>query len=77
MSTTLTLRTDAALRRALTQRARTLGIGVSELVRAILTEALVARPLGTRTGPLRGRLALPRRPSEPLRARIRAHNWRT
>jgi hypothetical protein len=76
MGTVLTVRTDAELRRALDERARALGVAVSELVRKILHEALVERPLGDRTAPLRGRLTLGRRSSDPLRAQLRRRNWR-
>ena len=76
MGTTLTVRTDEALRRALAERAEALGLGVSELVRSILQEALTARSLGERTAELRGRLTLPKAMGDPLRARLRKRIWR-
>ena len=78
MSTTLTVRTDESLRRALDERAKALGVGVSELVRTILHEALDERPLGARTGALRGCLALRKGTdaADPLRERLRKRNWR-
>jgi len=47
-----------------------------QLVREILEEALVDRPLKARAGHLKGRLELPREASEPWRKRLRQRNWR-
>ena len=76
MSTTLTIRTDEDLRDALEERARAQGTTVSEVARTILRDALEARPLGERTGHLRGRLRLDREPTGAWRDRIRERNWR-
>ena len=78
MGTTLTVRTDESLRRALAARAKALGVGMSELVRMILQEALDERPLGARTGGLRGRLDLGNdaRGADAMRERLRKRNWR-
>lgn len=77
MSTTLTIRTDDAMRRALEERARSRGTTVSQVAREILREALVERPLQLRTGHLRGSLELAREPGEPWRDALRKHNWRS
>jgi len=76
MSTTLTIRADDELREALRRRAEMQGKTVSELAREILSEALAERPLGARTGHLRGRLALRAATSDPRRERIKKLNWR-
>jgi len=76
MSTTLTVRTDEALRQALLKRAEETGKSLSELVRGILEEAVVDRPLGDRISNLKGRLRLTSVESEPWRDRLRERNWR-
>jgi hypothetical protein len=76
MSTTITIRTDEFLREALDKKAAASGKTVSELVREILEEALVERPLQERAGHLKGRLRLPRKASEPWRRQLRRRNWR-
>lgn len=76
MSTTLTIRTDEALRKALEARARARGTTVSEVAREILRDALDDRPLGAKTGRLRGTLALGREQAEPWRQALRERNWR-
>lgn len=76
MSTTLTIRTDESLRKALARRAEAQGKTVSEIVREILKEALVERPLSARIGHLRGGLRLPRESSDRWRQQIRDRNWR-
>jgi plasmid stability protein len=76
MSTTLTIRVDEDLRAALAQRAQAQGTSVSELVREILIEALVERPLRVKAGHLRGGLKLPQRhPS--WNEQLRNRNWRS
>ena len=77
MSTTITIRTDEALRKALASRASAAGKTLSEIIREILEDAVVARPVGTRAGKLRGRLRLSRKTSEAWRKRLRERNWRT
>jgi len=77
MSTTLTIRTDDSLRRALVERARAQGKTLSQLVREILEAALLERPLASRAGHLRGRLILREQASEPWRESLRRHNWRS
>ena len=76
MSTTVTIRTDDALRKALEARARSRGVTLSEAARDILRDALEVRPLESRTGHLRGRLTLPGTPPEPWRKALRERNWR-
>lgn len=76
MSTTLTIRTDSALRKALSQRARAQGKTISEVAREILRNALEEDALGSRTGRLRGRLRLSRNQAEPWRQALRQRNWR-
>jgi plasmid stability protein len=76
MSTTLTIRTDASLRKRLDERAAAAGKSVSEFVREILEKELADRPLAARTGHLKARLALPARPEEPWRRKLRDRNWR-
>ncbi|MCP5119041.1 MAG: ribbon-helix-helix protein, CopG family [bacterium] len=75
MSTTLTVRTGEELRQALDRRARALGKSVSELVRDILEEAVVERPISERAGHLKGRLSLPA-PDDKWRRQIKKRNWR-
>jgi plasmid stability protein len=75
MRTTLTIRTDAALRRRLEQRAKAQGKTVSALAREILESALEDRPLGTRTGHLKGRIELTL-PRDGFGASLRQRNWR-
>ena len=76
MRTTLTIRTDEALRKSLARRAKEQGKTVSELVREILADALANRPLGAKTGHLRGGIRLSGKPKEPWRREIRDRNWR-
>ena len=76
MSTTLTIRTDDGLRRALEERARAQGKTVSAFVREILTSAVAERPLEARVGHLRGRLRLDSPAERIWRDRLREHNWR-
>ena len=75
MSTTITVRTTAALRKALERRARSLGKTASEFVRETLEDALAERPLGDRAGHVKGRLELAQ-PSEEWRQQIEERNWR-
>lgn len=77
MSTTLTIRTDAALREALERRARAQGKTISQVTREILREGLEERPLGLATGHLRGRLALRQKQSDAWRKTLRERNWRS
>jgi hypothetical protein len=76
MGTTLTVRADSALRDALLNRAQEQGKTLSELVREILEEAVIDRPLGGRIGHLSGRLQLFSPAPEPWRDRLRERNWR-
>lgn len=76
MSTTITVRTDEALRRELQERAAALGKSLSEVVREILEHAVAERPLEARTGHLRGKLDLRRKDEEPWRKALRERNWR-
>lgn len=77
MSTTLTVRTDEGLRRALQRRAETEGKTVSGLVREILEEAVAERPMAARVSHLKGSLDLPSHPKDPWRRRLRERNWRS
>jgi plasmid stability protein len=76
MSTTITIRTEAALRSLLKERAAATGKSVSEVVREILELALTEHSTGERVGHLKGRLSLSKPSSEPWRARLRERNWR-
>lgn len=76
MSTTVTIRTDEALRTALEERARARGTTLSEVAREILRNAVEERPLELRTGHLRGKLNLRQRSEEPWRKALRERNWR-
>lgn len=75
MSTTLTVRIDARQQKALARRAAARRISVSAVVREILDGALDERPMGERTGALRGSLTLPE-PKDAWRKLIRSRNWR-
>ena len=77
MSTTLTVRTDETLRKALEQRALAEGRTLSEVARMILRDALEERELGLSTGHLRGRLSLGRPEPEGWRRSLRERNWRS
>jgi plasmid stability protein len=76
MSTTLTIRTDEALREALTKRASAQGKTVSEVAREILRNALEERALEERTSHLKGRLRLGQKQTEAWRRSLRQRNWR-
>lgn len=76
MSTTITIRTDEALREALAKRASAQGKTVSEVAREILRSALEDRPLEERTSHLKGRLRLGEKQTEPWRQSLRQRNWR-
>ena len=76
MSTTLTIRTDEALREALAKRASAQGKTVSEVAREILRSALEERALVERTGHLKGRLRLEKNQTEAWRQSLRQRNWR-
>lgn|GEM_PF-1060546 len=76
MSTTITIRTDEALRRRLEERAAERGQSLSEVAREILENGLTPRAIGERAGHLRGKLALPPQESEPWRKTLRERNWR-
>ena len=77
MSTTITIRTDPALRKRLEARAAASGKSISVLVREILENALAERPLSARTSHVKARLSLPRRPAEAWRESLRDRNWRS
>jgi plasmid stability protein len=76
MSTTMTIRVDEALRRALEARARRQGKSLSALVRETLEHAVAEGPLQTRVGSLRGRLRLSAPIAGSWRAQLRERNWR-
>ena len=73
--TSITIRADKALRDALAERAADQNTTISEVVRTILEQALLERPLASRVGHLRGSLEL-EQPTEPWRQQLRKHNWR-
>ena len=77
VSTTLTVRTDEALREALRVRAAVQGKTVSGLVREILEDALRERPVSARSGHLKGGLDLQKEPEDPWRKQLRERNWRS
>jgi hypothetical protein len=70
LTTTLTIRTDEALREALQKQADVQGNTVSELAREILAEAVAERPLAESIGHLRGQLDLAPGDSDPWRGSI-------
>ena len=76
MRTTLTIRTDEALRDALAKRASAQGKTVSEVAREILRSALEERALEERTSHLRGGLRLGAKQTEAWRRTLRERNWR-
>jgi len=77
MSTTLTIRLDPALKRALDDRARLHRQSVSALVREILDNAVAERPLGERIGHLAGRLGPARGEPDEWERHLRETNWRS
>jgi plasmid stability protein len=77
MTTSLTIRTDPALKEALARRAEAKGVTTSDLAREILREALAERPLGQRAGHLRGTLEDSALPGDAWRKSLRARNWRS
>jgi len=77
MGTTLTIRTNEALREALARRAASQGTSVSELIRTILEDAIAERPLATKIRHVKGRLRLPPTSSDPWRKHLKKRNWRS
>ena len=77
MSSTLTIRADDALRKALAKRAASKGKTVSEVVREILHEGLTERPLGAKVGHLKGRIELSEKSLDRWRKQLRKRNWRS
>jgi predicted CopG family antitoxin len=75
-STTITIRTDKALRDALSRKAKAEHKSVSEVVREILEQGLVERPLAERVGRLRGNLRIAE-PSGSWQRELRDRNWRS
>ena len=75
MGTTITIRTDQSLREALIKKATTEKKSVSEVVREILEDALVERPLAERVARTRGSLRLAEKRAGWQR-QIRDRNWR-
>lgn len=76
MSSTLTVRTDDALREALQERAASQGKSISSLIREILRDAVKEKPVASRAGHLKGTLELPVDDGDPWREQLRARNWR-
>jgi hypothetical protein len=77
MRTTITIRTDKALREAIEERAQAEGKTISALTREILEEAVAKRPLEVRTAHLRGRLRLRKKQVDSWRREMRRRNWRS
>jgi antitoxin component of RelBE/YafQ-DinJ toxin-antitoxin module len=77
MSTTITIRADESLRKALADKAVASGMTLSQLIRQILEQALEERPLSYRAGQLKGRLQLAQRKPESWRQQLRDRNWRS
>ena len=78
MSKTLTIRTDDKLRQALIRRAQDEGKSVSALIRRILENALLEKPMTERIGHLKGSLRLDEStPEEDWRLAIHSRNWRS
>ena len=75
MNKTIAVRVDAALERALVERARAAGVTISEVVRQTLHDALAERPLSERIGHLRGVLTIGD-DDDPWRRSLRERNWR-
>jgi hypothetical protein len=75
MSKTITIRADKPLRDALIRKAKVERKTVSEVVREILEEALVERPLAERLGKTRGSLRIAEARGVWQR-QIRERNWR-
>jgi len=75
MGTTITVRTDKTLRDALLKKAKIERKSVSEVVREILVDALVERPLSERVGRSRGSLRIAEAHAAWQR-QIRDRNWR-
>ena len=76
MSTTVTVRIDDDLRRALEARARAQGKTLSAMVRETLEGVVAERPLGSRVGHLSGRLRLDSPIAGTWREKLRERNWR-
>jgi hypothetical protein len=75
-TTTITIRMDEALRKALEERARERGTTVSEVAREIMRKALDDRPMRERIGHLRGSLSLDTANLDGWRKSIYERNWR-
>jgi predicted transcriptional regulator len=75
MSKTITIRADRALVAALAKRAKAEHQSVSEIVREILAQALIERPLVDKVGRLRGSLRVAESRGA-WRRQIRERNWR-
>ena len=73
---TITLRTDDKLYASLADHAAARRQTVSEAVREILRNALLARPLAARSGHLQGCMEEPATYSDHWRDTIRERNWR-
>ena len=77
MGTTLTIRTDPALREALEKKAAEQGNSLSQCVRDILESTLIKRPLKERISKLKGSLSLSKKSTDSWRREIRKRNWRS
>lgn len=77
MSTTLTVRLDPDLKRALDEHAKLRRKSVSALVREILDAAVAERPLGERIGHLAGKLGPRKGEPDAWERHLREMNWRS
>lgn len=75
-TTTITVRTDKPLRDALAKRAKAEHKTVSDVVREILEQSLIERPMAERVGKLRGTLRIAE-PTGAWQREIRERNWRS
>lgn len=75
MSETIAVRVDAALEKALHDRARASGMTVSQVVREMLRAGLAEGFLSERIGDLRGSLSV-NEDADSWRRILRERNWR-
>ena len=76
MSTTISIRIDAALKDALEEQARLKGVNLSRYVRELLEKGAAPASLRERAGHLKGRLHLRSASTDPWVAKLRERNWR-
>ena len=76
MTTTLTFRLEAALRRKLKARAALFGKTESEFLRDLLDRELEERPLGAALAKVKGALSLKGTKDDAWHKKLRKRNWR-